>query len=115
MANLENPATIHHPQIMAEAVVPASTVAGWVAVGWVAGPFPADAGGRPPKTGRNSGRDAWVAYAESREVVVAEDATREDIIVAVERLDEQIAAARQPEVGEPAPLGATPEFNPEEG
>lgn len=38
----------------------------------------------PPKRGPGSGRDAWAAYADSKGVVYAEDAHRDDIIAAVE-------------------------------
>jgi len=42
------------------------------------------ADGEPPKAGPGSGKAAWAAYAESVGVDVEEDATREDIIAAVE-------------------------------
>ena len=38
----------------------------------------------PPKRGPGSGRDAWVAYADSRGVKYDSDAHRDDIIAAVE-------------------------------
>lgn len=38
----------------------------------------------PPKNGAGSGRDAWVAYANSKNVAFADDASRADIIAAVE-------------------------------
>jgi hypothetical protein len=40
--------------------------------------------GAPPLGGPGSGRDAWVAYAESLGVEVTEDMTRDDIVAAVE-------------------------------
>lgn len=41
-------------------------------------------GGPPPKAGRGSGKDAWSAYADSVEVTVDGEATRDDIIAAIE-------------------------------
>lgn len=38
----------------------------------------------PPKSGAGSGRDEWVAYAESLGIEVSADDTRDDIIAAVE-------------------------------
>jgi hypothetical protein len=40
--------------------------------------------GAPPRAGAGSGRDAWVAYAESQGVAVTDDMTRDEIIEAVE-------------------------------
>lgn len=42
-------------------------------------------GQAPPRAGRGSGRDAWAAYAASLGVEVPGDATREDIIAAVDK------------------------------
>ena len=44
-------------------------------------------GQAPPRAGRGSGRDAWAAYAASRGVDVPGDASREDIIAAVDAAD----------------------------
>jgi hypothetical protein len=38
----------------------------------------------PPMGGPGSGRDAWVAYAETLGVEVTDDMTRDDIVAAVE-------------------------------
>jgi hypothetical protein len=38
----------------------------------------------PPRSGRGSGRDAWVAYAEANGLDVGEDRTREQIIADLE-------------------------------
>lgn len=38
----------------------------------------------PPRSGPGSSKDAWVEYARSRGVEVADDATREDIFAAVD-------------------------------
>lgn len=43
---------------------------------------------RPPLTGRGSGRDAWATYARDIGVRVTPDMKREDIINAVERVEE---------------------------
>lgn len=43
---------------------------------------------RPPKVGKGSGRDAWVAYAETVGVDVAEDDSKHDIIAAVEAAED---------------------------
>jgi hypothetical protein len=42
------------------------------------------ADGPPPKGGAGSGKDAWAAYAAARGVAVAEDATRDEIVAALE-------------------------------
>lgn len=47
-------------------------------------PEPEPADQAPPKSGAGSGRDAWVAYAESQGVEVTDDMTRDEIIEAVE-------------------------------
>jgi hypothetical protein len=41
-------------------------------------------GEAPPRSGRGSGRDAWVAYAEANGLDVGEDRTREQIIADLE-------------------------------
>jgi hypothetical protein len=41
-------------------------------------------GQAPPRAGKGSGRDEWVAYAESVGVEVTDDMTRDEIIAAVE-------------------------------
>ncbi|MEU2740224.1 hypothetical protein ABZ656_33925 [Streptomyces sp. NPDC007095] len=38
----------------------------------------------PPRSGRGSGRDAWVAFAEQHDLDVGEDRTREQIIADLE-------------------------------
>lgn len=38
----------------------------------------------PPRSGRGSGREAWVAFAEAHELDVDEDRTREQIIADLE-------------------------------
>lgn len=38
----------------------------------------------PPRSGRGSGVDAWRAYAEQEDVDVAPEASREDVIAALE-------------------------------
>lgn len=43
--------------------------------------------GAPPRTGKGSSAAAWLAYAKSLGVDVAEDAGRDEIIAAVEALD----------------------------
>ena len=40
----------------------------------------------PPRAGKGSGLDAWVAYAEALGLDVDPDATRDDIIAAVDDL-----------------------------
>jgi hypothetical protein len=42
------------------------------------------AGGEPPRSGRGSGVEVWREYAEAQGVEVPEDASRDDIIAAVE-------------------------------
>jgi hypothetical protein len=43
-----------------------------------------DGSGIPPKGGAGSGKDAWKAYADSLGVAVDDDATRDDIVAALE-------------------------------
>jgi hypothetical protein len=43
----------------------------------------------PPLGGPGSGRDAWVAWAESQGVEVTEDMTRDDIIAATTEPEEE--------------------------
>ena len=43
--------------------------------------------GVPPKGGPGSGKDAWVAYAAEHDVEVPADATREDIVAALDAAD----------------------------
>lgn len=38
----------------------------------------------PPRAGRGSGVEAWVAYAESLDLIVPEDATRDEVIALVD-------------------------------
>lgn len=42
------------------------------------------AGGVPPRSGKGSGADAWAAYAAANGVPVAPDATRDDVIAALD-------------------------------
>lgn len=44
----------------------------------------ADESGLPPKGGQGSGVDAWLAYADAEGIDVPEDASRDDVIAAVE-------------------------------
>jgi hypothetical protein len=44
----------------------------------------ADSDGPPPKAGKGSSADAWVAYAQDNGVDVDADAKRDDIIAALE-------------------------------
>jgi hypothetical protein len=39
----------------------------------------------PPRVGKGSSREAWAAYAEASGVEVPEDATRQDVIDALEK------------------------------
>lgn len=41
-------------------------------------------GAEPPRSGKGSGRDAWAAYAEARGVSVPDEASRDDIIFALD-------------------------------
>jgi hypothetical protein len=41
-------------------------------------------GGIPPRAGKGSGKDAWVAYAAANDVDHDPDATRDEIVAAVE-------------------------------
>lgn len=43
--------------------------------------------GQPPRSGRGSGRDAWAAYAAARGLDVPDDASRDEIIAAVDEAD----------------------------
>lgn len=40
--------------------------------------------GPPPKAGRGSGTEAWATYATANDVIVEDDAGRDDIIAACE-------------------------------
>lgn len=40
--------------------------------------------GPPAKAGRGSGREAWAAYADDHDVAYDDDASRDDLIAAVE-------------------------------
>jgi hypothetical protein len=42
------------------------------------------ADGPPPKSGKGSGVQAWAEYAATNRVEVAEDATRDDVIAALD-------------------------------
>lgn len=53
----------------------------------VAPPLPVAAeaaGDEPPRSGKGSGLEAWVTYAESIGLQVPEDATRDDVITLVD-------------------------------
>lgn len=43
-----------------------------------------DGDAEPPRSGKGSGLDAWIAYAELLEIDVPEDATRDDVIALVD-------------------------------
>lgn len=52
---------------------------------WAEGEEPdAQSSGIPPKKGRGASRDAWAAYAAANDVETAEDASRDDIIAALD-------------------------------
>lgn len=42
----------------------------------------------PPKSGRGSSREAWAVYAQARGLEVPDDASREEIVAAVEHARE---------------------------
>lgn len=44
----------------------------------------ATAGEPPPKAGRGSNREAWVAYAQASGVQVDDDASRDDVVAALD-------------------------------
>lgn len=44
--------------------------------------------GRPPKGGAGSGLDEWLAYAADHGIDVPDDATRDDVIAAVEAAED---------------------------
>jgi hypothetical protein len=74
-----------------EIFTPESNVPGWAAEAinnpdvWAAEkPAPTVEATEPPRAGAGSGRDAWVAYAESVGVSVTEDMGRDDIVAAVD-------------------------------
>lgn len=56
-------------------------------------PNPAPAAEEPPRGGEGSGREAWAAYATAIGAAFNEDASREDVIAAV---DAHKAQANQP-------------------
>lgn len=120
---IEHPATIHHPELVREEIVPAETVDSWAAQGWLPGPFP-HADGRPPRNGPGSGLEAWQVYARARGIAITDDASRTDIFALVDQLDQAATTVTvDPPVdgptidadpgADPAPVGADP--NPEEG
>lgn len=45
--------------------------------------------GEPPRGGPGSGADAWAAYAEIKGIKVPDDASRDDIIAAVDAANEE--------------------------
>lgn len=47
----------------------------------------APAGAEPPRSGKGSGLEVWITYAESLDVAVPEDASRDDVIDLVDRLN----------------------------
>lgn len=42
----------------------------------------------PPRSGKGSGVEAWLAYAESKGIDMPEDASRDDVIAAVDAAKE---------------------------
>lgn len=46
----------------------------------------------PPRGGPGSGQDAWLAYAQSLGVDVADDTSRDDIVAAVEAAGHPVSA-----------------------
>ncbi len=112
--------TIHHPELHTESQVPEDTAGSWVGQGWVEGPFPTG-DDRPPKAGKGSGFPAWLDYATKRDIMLPVDATRDDIIAAVEQVDiAQQAGEQEIDVVEPDGTEATPPVgedphDPEEG
>jgi hypothetical protein len=81
-------AEVHPPSSSAVVEVDDGSVDRLLAAGWTrkaASSTPSQpSGDQPPKTGRGSSRDAWVAYADSQGVAVDDDMSRDDIIAAVE-------------------------------
>jgi hypothetical protein len=79
---------LHPPSSAVRVEVPETSVDRYLSQGWreadVSAPDESADDGAPPKAGRGSGRDVWVAYAERLDVAVSDDMTRDDIIAAVE-------------------------------
>lgn len=44
---------------------------------------PASDSGEPPRAGKGSSKDAWMAFAAKHNVTVEDDATRDDIVAAL--------------------------------
>lgn len=80
---LRNPET-GQPEVFEEGSVAPSWAADQVDDHVFAATARAADGEVPPKGGAGSGKDAWAAYAASRGVEVDEDATRDDIVAALE-------------------------------
>jgi hypothetical protein len=54
---------------------------------WVAGEVAESSEGEseePPRSGKGSGLEAWKAYAEGLDIVVPDDASRDDVIALVD-------------------------------
>lgn len=79
---MRDPVEIVNDHTGITSTVPAARVGPLRAGGWR--PVDAvEADAAPPKTGAGSGRAAWVAYAETLGVEVADDMSRDDIIDAI--------------------------------
>ena len=99
MAELRAAVYVDDPNEVGKSVlfVPGDEVPDWAAAlitnpnCWVDGELPkgkdsgpAADGDAPPRAGKGSGRAEWAAYAESVGVQVDDDATRDEIIAAVD-------------------------------
>jgi hypothetical protein len=99
MAELRAAVYVDDPNEVGKSVlfVPGDEVPDWAAAlitnpnCWVDGELPTTkaaaepaADDAPPRAGKGSGRSEWAAYAESVGVTVDEDATRDEIIAAVD-------------------------------
>lgn len=94
MAKLTANVAVRHPDTGAvEVLLEGSDLPSWAAdlVGdhVLDGRVSGEGGGDdpPPKGGPGSGRDAWAAYAAEHKVDVPADATREDIVSALDAAD----------------------------
>lgn len=78
-------ARITNPRAWEGGVLPLTDDAGPAATSAADGDTPTE----PPRSGAGSGRDAWVAYAAARGLEVADDASRDQIITAVDKANQQ--------------------------